>query len=246
METFEIRYIFDLPDEQQEIIDFFLNSQTLDLLNDIPEELPAWTRLDFHQCPNCTLSAQGNSYCPIACHLVNLSGIFRRLLSYDKIHVQIITPQRLTSKETDAQKGISSLMGLIMATSGCPHTAFFKPMARHHLPFANADETVYRAASMYLLAQYFLYKKGKKADWDLEGLRDIYSNIQMLNRSIIERLRQIVDKDSAINALLILNVFAQTLSLVLDGSLEDVRYLFEPYLKESQYIITDKKHVSYQ
>ena len=58
-----------------------------------------------------------------------------------------------------------------MATSGCPHMDFFKPMARFHLPLANAEETVYRATSMYLLAQYFLQREGKEADMELEGLK---------------------------------------------------------------------------
>jgi hypothetical protein len=43
-----------------------------------------------------------------------------------------------------------------VATSGCRYTAYFKPMARFHLPFANEEETAYRAISMYLLSQRFL------------------------------------------------------------------------------------------
>jgi hypothetical protein len=31
-----------------------------------------------------------------------------------------------------------------------------KPMARFHLPLASEEETIYRATTMYLLAQYFL------------------------------------------------------------------------------------------
>ena len=37
-----------------------------------------------------------------------------------------------------------------MALSGCPVLEQLKPMARFHLPFASVEETIYRAASMYL------------------------------------------------------------------------------------------------
>jgi hypothetical protein len=233
MKTINIRYLFRLPDNREEVIDVHLDHQSLDLLNDVPENMPYWTALDFHQCPNCLLTAESNPHCPITAHFVKLLGIFDSLLSYDVIHVDITTPQRVSSRETTAQKGISSLMGLIMATSGCPHMDFFKPMARFHLPLANAEETVYRATSMYLLAQYFLRREGKQADMELDGLRKIYSNIKIINESMAERLRAISEKDVALNSLVILDIFAETLTFVIEDSLEEVRYLFEPYFRKS-------------
>ncbi len=109
---------------------------------------------------------------------------------------------------------------------------FFKPMARFHLPLASVEETIYRATSMYLLAQYFLRKEGKKADMELEGLKKIYRNIKIINESMAERLRNISDKDVALNSLVILDIFAQTLPFAIEESLEDVRYLFPSYFKE--------------
>jgi hypothetical protein len=164
---------------------------------------------------------------------VKINELLKSLLSYDEIHVDITTPQRHVSRETSAQKGVSSLMGLIMATSGCPHMEFFKPMARFHLPLSSVEETIYRATSMYLLAQYFLQKEGRKADMELEGLKKIYHNIKIINESMAGRLRAISDKDVALNSLVILDIFAQTLPFAIEESLEDVRYLFSSYFKES-------------
>ena len=48
---------------------------------------------------------------------------------------------------------MSSVLGLIMATAGCPWTDRFRPMARFHLPFASEAETVYRSVCMFLLAR---------------------------------------------------------------------------------------------
>jgi hypothetical protein len=194
--------------------------------------LPSWTKLDFHKCPHCLLNIQDHPYCPVAIHLMKVLAICKDMFSYERIRVEIITNERTVSKETSAQKGISSLMGLIIATSGCPYTNFLKPMARFHLPLANIEETVCRAVSMYLLAQYFLQKQGKKADFDLEGLKKIYSDVKLINVTMAERLRTIIDEDAAVNALTILDNFAHVLPFVIEESLEDTRYLFAPYLDQ--------------
>jgi hypothetical protein len=234
MEAVHFRYIFRFPDDRQEIFDLYLDAQTIDLLEETHDELPLWTNLDFHQCPNCQLTIQTHPNCPVAVHLIKLIATCKNVLSYDELHVDIITPERIVSKGTTAQKAVSSLMGLIMATSGCPHTSFFKPMARFHLPLASAEETIYRATSMYLLAQYFMRKQGQEADLELEGLAKIYHNIQLINKAMAERLRAITDKDSAINALIVLDIFAKTLPYAIEDSLEEVRYLFTPYFIQSR------------
>jgi hypothetical protein len=231
-ETINIRYHFTMKDGKEEDINLHLHEKTLDLMNDIPESLPEWTKINFHQCPHCPLDVQQYTHCPIAVHLVKIIELLKSLLSYDQLHVDITTPQRHVSREASAQKAVSSLMGLIMATSGCPHMEFFKPMARFHLPLASVEETIYRATSMYLLAQYFLQKEGKKADMELEGLKTIYRDIKIINDSMAARLRNISDKDVALNSLVILDIFAQTLPFAIEESLEDLRYLFSSYFKE--------------
>lgn len=233
MEKINIQYVFRLQGDRQEVVNLYLDAQTLHLVDDTMKKLPSWTNLNFHQCPNCPLTIQTHPHCPVASHLVNLLTICKSLLSYESIHVDVVTPDRVISKDTTAQKGISSLMGLIMATSGCPHTSFFKPMARFHLPFASEEETIYRAASMYLLAQYFIRQQGEKSDLELEGLSKIYSNIQLMNEAMAKRLQAIIDKDSAINALIVLDIFAKTLPDAIEDLLIEIRYLFKPYLKSS-------------
>jgi hypothetical protein len=107
---------------------------------------------------------------------------------------------------------------------------FFKPMARFHLPLATDEETAYRAVSMYLLAQYFVRQMQGEGDFDLNGLRDIYKNTQLINRSIADRLRAATEADSSVNAVVALDMFAKGVVYFIDESLEDIRYLFAPYL----------------
>ena len=229
MENVAIRYCFTLSNGSQEVYDLELDGQNLSLVGNIPERLPSWTDLDFHECPHCPLPIDTHPHCPLAVRLVSIVEPFDRLLSYDKIHVDVITEERSISQDTTAEQGIGSLMGLVIATCGCPHTAFFKPMARFHLPLASEDETIYRAASMYLLAQYFLKKEGRAADLELKGLMKIYDNIQVVNSSIAKRLRAATEKDSSLNAIVLLDMYAKTLSYAIEESLEEVRYLFSPF-----------------
>jgi hypothetical protein len=238
METINVRYVYTLPDKKKEIFDLQLDAKTLKIHGSIVENLPSWTRLDFHQCPHCPLTTDLYPDCPLSVNLVNIVERLGVLISYDKIHVEVTTLERTVSRSTTAQEGISSLMGLVIAVSECPHTDFLKPMARFHLPFANDEETIWRATSTYLLAQYFLIIKGHRIDLELDGLARIYENIEKLNASIVKRLRSAGQKDSTINALVHLDVFAKYITPGVDESLNRIRHIFTKFLKKqigSQY-----------
>lgn len=231
MDTLKIRYCFTLTDESQEVFDLELDPGSLELLGNAPESPPSWTNLDFHQCPHCPLTADTHPQCPLAANLVNIVGPFTRVLSCDRVHVNVTTDDRLISQDTTAQTGISSVMGLVIAASGCPHSAFFRPMARFHLPLAGREETIYRATSMYLLAQYFLKKAGHDADLSLKGLKKIYENMHIVNTATARRLRASSVKDSAVNAIVLLDMFALILPHAIEKSLENMHHLFGPFLQ---------------
>jgi hypothetical protein len=230
MKTIVIQYCFRLPDHSSEDFKLELDPRNLELTGNIPQSLPAWTELDFHQCPHCPLEVVTDPHCPLAANLVNIVQRFDGLISYDKIRVDVITQELRISQHTTAQKGISSMMGLVIATCGCPHTAFFKAMGRFHLPLASSEETIFRATSMYLLAQYFLKMEGRHADFELGGLTKIYNNMQIVNVAIANRLRSTSMSDSLINAIVILDNFAKSLPYAIEKSLKNFRHLFLPFL----------------
>ena len=233
MGTMTIKYYFTLPEGVREGFNLQIDAQELELVGGMPDVLPSWAKLDFHQCPNCPLTPDTYPHCPLTAHLVDIVRRFEGLVSYSEIQVDVMTAERFITQETTVQRGMSSLMGLVMATSGCPHMAFFKPMARFHLPFASAEETVYRATSMYLLAQYFLHKEGHPADLDLTGLREIYNNIEIVNVAVAKRLRTATEADSAINAIILLDIYTKAIPVVIEESLEEIRYLFAPFFREA-------------
>lgn len=231
-DTFSITYQFTLPDGHKERFALIFDSQTIVLVNDREDDPPFWTELAYHQCPHCPLPSEGHQYCPVAQNLATAIYRLDRVMSFEQIKVIVTNAQRQVEQTTSAQEGISSLMGLLIAGSSCPLTHFFKPMARFHLPFANKDETMWRVAATYLLARYFSRDGLQADDMALDGLINIYNDIALLNDYMVERLRAATSKDSAVNALVHLDVYAKFLTPPLDDTLNHIRPNFAHFLSQ--------------
>lgn len=227
-----IEYLFRLQDNSAELFTIHLDSQTLETLPDATApSLPDWTRLSFAQCASCPLTTDISPSCPVAVNLAPIVQRGEKLLSFDQVDLQVTTAERTILQKTTAQRALCSLMGLVIAGSGCPHTAFFKPMARFHLPLASEEETIFRATATYMLAQYFVKNGDAQADFNLEKLTDIYRTIQEVNLAMAKRVRSASKTDSSVNAIILLDMYAKALPYVIKQSLEELRYLFEPFLK---------------
>lgn len=121
-----------------------------------------WTTINV---PIAHCIATSTTAAPLAACLAAIVGHFEHLLSYDTIVLEVSMAEREIFQTTTAQCAIASYMGLVMAVSGCPNTIFLRPMARFHLPLASEDETIYRACSMYALAQFFIHHEKDEADY---------------------------------------------------------------------------------
>lgn len=230
MANFDIEYCFTFENDKREVIEVSLDAEICSNLVDEALPLPDWTRLEFYQCSHCPLESNTKRYCPLAIQLSLIIPIFEQASSFDKVNVLVTSVEREIRKTTTVQRAVSSLMGLMIATSGCPFTQFFRPMARFHLPFCSEEETLYRAVSSYLLAQYYQNKRGVTPDLELSGLKQVYLDMQKVNRSIVERLKAASNTDSSTNAIVLLDLYAKAAPYVIEDSLEDLRYLFKSYL----------------
>jgi hypothetical protein len=229
MKPIKITYHFNFEDNSQKKIEITLNRQTL-MAEDKPRKAKKWTNLDFYQCENCQLKKETSPQCPIALNLDHIIEKFNKRKSYEMVLVRVETEDRTYEKKVALQQGLGSLIGIIMVTSGCPTMEILQPMVRFHLPFATVEETIFRAASFYMLGQYFRHHRNKKADLDLDGLLKGYQNIQKVNIGITDRLRSSSDIDAGTNAIVLLDIFAKTLpTSILDGLL-DIEYIFKPLL----------------
>ena len=225
----EVTYHFKFPDGHRESL------QVGSAPDPQRDDLPAWTELGFHQCPNCPLSTSNTKRCPMAVNFIPLIELFAKLRSYEEVTVQVQSKERSVGKRTTVQVALRSLMGLLSASSACPRVDFLKPMAHFHLPFASEEETIYRVASSYLLAQYLRRGKGEKFDPSLDALKAHYQELQRVNEAMATRLRHVAYStkiemaDGTINALTLLDVFAQTVPLSIDATLKDLQPAFEQY-----------------
>ncbi len=219
-EPLSIEYRFDLPNGSRKDLELTFNAADFRLINEVTAEPPFWTELKFNQCGNCPLNSKQSPQCPAALHMVPAVDALKELVSFDTVGVTVVQAERTIHAETSAQHAMSSVLGLIMATAGCPWTDHLRPMARFHLPFASEAETVYRSVSMYLLARHF------SAD-----LQTLYENLHVVNRDMSRRLGAATKTDPARNAMALLDSYTTLLPAAIDASLEDLKPLFDGWRK---------------
>jgi len=227
----KIDYLFRFENGDKREIPLLIDGNTLALVSGKEIAHPFWSELTFHQCSVCPLDPALHPHCPIALHLGAIVDTFRDYDSYDDVTVEVTDSQRRYLKETSLQNGLGSLMGIIMATGGCPVMEPLRPLVRFHLPFASMEETEFRIVSMYLIAQYFRDKKGEKPDWSLGGLQVIYNKVREVNKAFAERLRSATTKDASVNAIIILDCLAKAVPFAVRTTLRDYEKFFESYIK---------------
>ncbi len=103
-----------------------------------------------------------------------------------------------------------------MVTSGCPIMSKLRPMVDTHLPFMTASESIYRMISMYLTAQFFLFRMGRKPDWELKEFVAFLEAARDTNAAFCKRLQSIGVKDASLNAISSLNAMGEITRLSLE------------------------------
>jgi len=231
--TLTYLYTFKFDDGHEKKFCIELDRQTLNIIQPEKPGYPDWVKLNYHKCPNCPLSEEANSLCPVAKNMVDLLENFLKSISYENVEVTIETKARKYMTRTSLQRALSSILGIYMVTGGCPILEKLKPMVYTHLPFATLEETKYRVISMYLLAQYFRSRKGKPPDWDLKELINVYNQVQKVNESFAKRMTHPEMEDANLNAISILDAFATFVPYSINKNiLDEIEILFKAYLKE--------------
>jgi hypothetical protein len=221
-----IGYRFDLPDGTQKCVDFSFDAVDFRLANTPPAAAPFWTDLTFNQCANCPLNPEEHRHCPAALQMAAAIEPLEALASFDRVGVTVTQEERTIYAQTTAQQAMSSVLGLIMATAGCPWTDRFRPMARFHLPFATEGETVYRSVSMFLLARELGSANHAPG---FAALEQLYENLHVVNRDMSRRLGAATRTDPAQNAMALLDAYTTLLPAALDSSLEELKPLFDAW-----------------
>ncbi len=207
--------------------EILLDENSLSLIR--PEKTfpsPDWCRLSFKQCRCCPLDPQKVPDCPVAVNIADIVEFFKDKVSSESCKIRCTVQERTYLKKASLMEGISSMFGIIMATSRCPIMTFFKPMARFHLPFSTGDETAVRAVSMFLL-RYYLKSCGrgdfKSAMKELEGR---YAKVRQVNEGLFARITHLGSKDADKNAIILLHSLSQLLGMELGHNLDSISRFF--------------------
>lgn len=221
------RYGFRFADGSAEEVVVELDYRTLSLVTTGTAEPPPWTRLGFHQCPNCPLEETTHPHCPIARNLVPVVELLKDRVSHERVDVEVETAGRRYTRNASLQEAAGALIGIVNVTSGCPVFDKLRPMVATHLPFMTADEATYRMISTYLMSQYFLHKRGHPADLALAGFLGFLNEARETNVAFCGRLHALGVKDASLNALSNLNAMGEIVSLsILDEDLTRWEELF--------------------
>lgn len=222
-------YHFYFTDDNEKSVSLVVDKNSLSLLEPTPKYFPEWARMINFKCPHCPLNEKEYEYCPLALNIQLILDQFNDKKSFELVKVYVETNLRNYEKKTSLQQGVSSLLGIMMVISGCPHMGKLKPLLYFHLPFASVEETKVRALSLYLLAQYVKMIKKENPDWEMNKLKQIYEDVIILNRHVSKKIVNLATKDASINSLIILNNFAEFVTIVLgEKTVEELEF----YLRE--------------
>ncbi|MGJ8651337.1 MAG: DUF6901 family protein [Opitutaceae bacterium] len=225
MKTGTVGYHFELADRE---VSFEVGTQARDIQND--GDHPEWALLKNKQCACCPLKEADCAYCPVAVRMNEVMTSFADNQSTERVKVTVTTEERNYFEECDLQVGLNSLMGLLMATSGCPVLKDLQAMASFHIPFCSTRETLHRTVGSYLIKQYFKQLQGEEPDWKLIHLKELYDVLEGLNRDFSKRVQSSVSSDAISNAVI---MFFAT-SVVVASSLEQQLQRHQSYLMNSE------------
>lgn len=226
MGKIKYRYVFRPEGGQAPFVyPLEIDDQSLLLVSQTPDNHD-WTALDFHKCKHCPYSQGEFKHCPVAKNISSAAEAFKAASSFSKTEIYVEAPERTYYKKSSLQDGLFSIFGLVMATSGCAHLDFLRPMARFHLPFSSMEETMARVCSTYLLSQYFERESHPLTQLDLKDLHALYANVEKVNLGILERINYISSGDADKNAMVILHTFTQMIQMQLNSDMEMIRPFF--------------------
>lgn len=219
-----IKYTFEFDETRRLVFDVDERSDTsVELPGD---DIPDWIELERGKCEHCSLPAGSRRACPAALSIRPVVEALKRRISYEKVEMTVEREAVTLKASISFQQAARSLIGLVLPLSACPVMMKLRPMARLHLPLGRRNQTAFRFLGMYLIAQFIKERDGQKPDWALQGLLELLKDIHMVNLKLTERVRTFTERDATVNALVVLDFFANNVEWSIDDSLEELRPLF--------------------
>jgi hypothetical protein len=150
-----------------------------------------------------------------------ISYTFGDHISTERTIVTVTTPQRTFKQECDLQTGINSLLGLLMVNSGCSVLQPLRMLMNFHIPFCSTREMLRRVVGAYLTEQYYVQRSGGTPDWELNKLKELYTELSKLNQDFVRRIQGAIKKDAVSNAIFGFFASASLIASDLDALMEN-------------------------
>lgn len=230
----KVTYLIIINEKRVEAFDFMLDEDDFLIKNKTQVDLPEWTKLEYQQCSHCPLSTEEHEHCPVAVQLAGIIGHFEGTTSIDQIKMEVFTEERRVVQTTPLQSAIASMLELVFPACGCPKTEMLRPLSHFHLPLASEEETVFRVTSMYLLGQYFVNTTNNKGKIEFSGLIEFYKDLNVLNRAIASRIKNVTTSDSVKNAIALLDMYSNLVPLLVEDQLVEMRGFFKAFLPDDE------------
>ncbi len=224
MSPLKISYRLQVEHQSIGHLNLSLDPHSAFLLGNI-EQKPRWTLLDFHRCSNCPLDSE-STHCPAALNLSLLTQAFPRLSSYSKIDVIAQVDDREFRTSTNAERALYSLLQVLLASSQCPHLHILRPLARFHRPFTSLKEMTFFLFSSSILRE-LRTSKTLSRDELFRWIEAQLDEIQIINKALSLRLQKASQVDATLNALVLFDLFIQSIPLILPDFIEEFYRLFE-------------------
>lgn len=233
MDINKIGYRLCFSDGGEKRFELHLRGDTQTPVGWVPQQPPDWAALEYHKCSNCPLPAAGHAWCPAALNLARLVDGHNDLDLLDSIRLVVTTADRTVTVSATVQKALGSFIGLLLASSDCPHAAHFRPLARFHLPLATEAETIYRVVTAFAMAQFMRRQAGLDGAVDLDGLVRLYGDLETVNTALAARLKAAGQDGSVARSLMEWDVFAGMFPMRAAEVMESMRPLFSAYLSDT-------------
>ncbi len=214
MAHLQISYCFNHGQDNARTFNMRFDRDSMLMQVDDQQNVPDWALLANNQCRHCPLSPADTAYCPIARNIASVVTFFSDSSSTSTSRIAVFTEDRNYWKDDVLQEGLFGIFGLIMATSGCPHMNFLRPMARFHLPFSTFEETIIRTMSIFLLSETIHPAKPGEDCSPFKKLEEHYHQVNTVNMEFIQRIRSAKQGgDAGENALVILDSFVKLIEM---------------------------------
>lgn len=97
-------------------------------------DVPAWTRLLYHQCSCCTLSSE-TEFCPTALTLRELLTHFAGSEASERVSLRKLIGAEEHRIVTDLRRALAFVIPVVLARSACPHAHLLEGLCTTgHMP----------------------------------------------------------------------------------------------------------------